>query len=236
MAFQGFPEAGLNFLTELGQNNNKEWFEAHKETYIAHVQKPAVAFVIALGEKLRSIAPDVQVDTRANGAGSLMRIHRDTRFSADKTPYKTAVAMMFWEGAGKKMESPAFGYHFEPHTGQSMAGIFAFPKHWLAAYREAVADEKLGAELAEAVDTVQRLDGYTVGTQTFKRVPQGYPADHPRADLLRYDGLHATGPEIDRVTLMSPELVDVCFELARNMAPIQRWLLKLSERINSARD
>ena len=86
--FEGIPEAGLHFLKELAENNNRPWFEAHKKAYQSQVEEPAVALVIALGERLKTLSPNLIYDTRTNGTGSLMRIHCDIRFSKDKTPYR----------------------------------------------------------------------------------------------------------------------------------------------------
>ena len=105
--FNGFLAAGLQFLADLEVNNEKEWFEAHKDVYQSQLLEPATNFITAVGERLQSISNQIRYDTRTNGSGSLMRIYRDTRFSKDKTPYKTAVSGMWWQGEGKKMENPA---------------------------------------------------------------------------------------------------------------------------------
>lgn len=79
--FDGFPKAGLEFMQALVVNNNKEWFEANKQTYLMQVQAPAVALVATLGEALQTRFPNITYDTRTNGGGSLLRIYRDTRFN-----------------------------------------------------------------------------------------------------------------------------------------------------------
>lgn len=226
--FNGFPEAGWQFFEQLAENNSKEWFDDHKDDYITYVREPAIAFVEVLGKRLQAISQGIRYDTSTNGSGSLMRINRDIRFSNDKSPYKTNIALMFWEGDGKKMEAPAFGYQFEPTGGGAMSGMFGFSKPMLQAYREAVDNHETGQALVEAVDAVTSTQGYQVMGTHYKKVPRGYPADHPRAELLKYNGLHARSPMIDRETLTKPELVDICFEHARTMAPIQRWLVQIS--------
>ncbi len=104
--FYGFPAEALRFLEELSKNNNREWFNAHKQEYQDHVLAPAQDFVLALGERLRTISAGIIYDTRTSGSGSILRTHRDIRFSKDKTPYHTYVRMVFWEGSRKKMENP----------------------------------------------------------------------------------------------------------------------------------
>lgn len=90
----GFPAETLAFLRGLAENNTKAWFEAHRADYQAHYVEPALAFVAALGPRLQQIAPGAQFEPRING--SLFRINRDVRFSADKSPYKHHIDLWFW--------------------------------------------------------------------------------------------------------------------------------------------
>lgn len=228
--FEGFPQAGLDFLRELEQHNTREWFEPRKAEFNRTLRDPAVAFIAALGERLLTISPDIRVDLRTNGGGSLMRFNRDTRFSANKAPYKTELPMMWWEGPGKKMQHPAFGLRVRPVGVGMMAGMFGFEAAMLAAYREAVDHDKLGRELAALLDAV-RGQGYGIVGEHYKRVPRGFDADHPRADLLRYNALYAAlADDIPPAIVATPELVDVCFEHCRAMAPVQQWLVKIQRR------
>ena len=184
--FTGFPAEGVQFLRDLSENNNKDWFQAHKQTYIDTVQQPAVAFVEALGEQLSAEFPPISYDTRLNGSGSLMRIYRDTRFSADKSPYKTQVAMMFVPPGYKSMETSGFGLQISPTEGAELvAGIFGFSKAQLTVYREAVDDPQTGAALVEAVEQVQGAGHYMLGGKVLKRGPRDYAAEHPRAEIGR---------------------------------------------------
>jgi len=229
--FRGFPKQGLQFLKELAANNNRAWFLAHKAEYESYLLNPAVAFVTALGAKLQSISPGIHVDPRSSGSGNLMRFHRDTRFSADKSPYKTAIAGMFWEGPGKKTQSPAFGFHMEAASMDLMAGIFMFSKPLLAAYRQAVVDEGRGLALEAALRSVAQAGDYKISGEHYKRVPRDFDAEHPRADLLRYNALYASSPQIGPDALTTPDLVDLCFEHLRSIAPLQQWLVQVSQAV-----
>ena len=224
--FSGFPEAGLQFLAGLSTHNNKEWFEAHKQDFQRFLIEPAQAFVLTLGERLQTLSPDIIYDTRLNGSGSLSRIYRDTRFSKDKRPYHTYLNIVFWEGTGKKMENPGYHFHFDAEGGVMRQGIYQFSKEQLATYRDTVIDDTLGKELALAIGRVKEA-GYRIGGEHYSRVPRGYDSNHPRADLLRYNGLGAHSPQISRETLLSSDLVEVCFEHCRHMAPLQQWLVEL---------
>lgn len=225
--FSGFSPAVLEFLDGLEANNNKAWFEEHKEIYQQEIIAQVPTFVTALGERLQTISPGITYDTRTNGAGSMMRIYRDTRFSKDKTPYKTNLAFVFWEGPRKKMENPSFGLQFGTWGCGLYAGQWRFARELLPGYQEAVADDERGAELAHIIAEIQGAGDYTVEGEQYKRVPRGYPADHPRSHLLRYKGLHVSSPQLDREVMLTPQCVDVLFRHCQTMAPLQRWLVRL---------
>jgi uncharacterized protein (TIGR02453 family) len=224
--FPGFPTEAMQFLADLADNNNRDWFEAHKKDFKRVLLEPAQVFVLALGEGLQTIAPNIQYDTRTNGSGTLMRIHRDTRFSEDKTPYKTNISGLLWQGAGKKTQCPAFGFQLQSSGMALMAGMFGFDKGLLEKYRTAVNDPTLGTELATIVHTLDKK--YELAGQHYKRVPSGFAADHPRADLLRHNALFAhPRQELDIKTATSPQLVEACLTHFAAMAPIQQWLVKV---------
>ena len=225
--FPGFSQAALDFLENLAANNNKEWFDEHKEIYQKEIIALVPAFVAALGERLQQISPGITYDTRTNGAGSMMRIYRDTRFAKDKTPYKTNIAFAFWEGPRKKMENPSFGFQFGTWGAGLYAGQWVFPKDLLPRYQQAVADDKQGAALETVIAAIENAGAYSVQGEQYKKVPRGYPADHPRADLLRYKGLHVSSPQLEPGILLTADLVDVLFDHCRKMAPLQQWLVQL---------
>ena len=166
----------------------------------------------------------------ASGGSSILRIYRDVRFSKDKTPYNPNVRVVFWEGQGKRMENPSFFVRIQPDGVSLYAGLHVFPKPYLTAYREAVIDEALGAELEAAMAAVRGAGAYTLGGEHYKRVPRGYETGHPRADLLRYSGLWAhTAASIDAALITTPRLLDACFEHCLKMAPLHHWLVKVRQ-------
>ncbi len=222
-SFSGFPAEGLKFLVDLKTNNTKEWFEAHKRLYKEAVQAPAVALVAGLGRRLAEEFPPIGYDTRTNG-GSLMRIYRDTRFSPDKTPYKTNVAMMFTPPGRKKLAAPGFGLQITVEGIDLVAGQFAFDPGELERYRTAVADEEAGAALEKAA--AQVADGYHFRDPELKRVPRGFDADHPRAQWLRHKGLAVFSPQLDRELALEPDLVDEAMVHFRKMAPMWKWVME----------
>lgn len=224
--FNGFPEEGLQFLRDIEVNNNKEWFQENRGTFDAALLAPAQDFVAALGSRLQEIEPAIIIDTRTDGRGVLMRFYRDTRFSKDKSPYKTNIAGMFTDGQGKKTERPAFGFHMGADSMELMAGIFRFSKPQLAAYRAAAADDQPGEELVEVLRALGQAGEYHLVGEHYKRVPAGYESDHPRADLLRYAGLYVHPTAVEGRYLATPELVDICMAHFDKMSPVYEWLVK----------
>ena len=224
--FAGFPREGFDFLRDLAANNNKPWFEANRRGYDEGLLEPGRLFVSAMGMALSEFAPGIHAEPRVSG--SIFRIHRDIRFSRDKRPYKTHFDMWFWQGDRHSRDCPGYFLRLTPDAVVVGAGRHAFDKATLEAYRTAVADEHQGAALEQALATL-RAAGAEVGGAHYKRVPRGFAADHPRADLLRYNALHAwieepLPPEVD-----TAEFVDFCCERFRKVSPVQRWILDLHD-------
>ncbi len=227
MTFSGFPVEGIEFLENLAQNNEKSWFEANRQTYEQKLLAPAVAFVAAVGEALQEENPAVRYDTRTNGSGSLMRIYRDTRFSKDKTPYKTNISGMWWEGPGKKTQSPGYGFQLTAEGMGLMAGMFRFDKEQLTRYREAVDDDKTGPKLVEAIEAVLAAGEYEILGDQYKKVPRGYDVDHPRAEWLKYKGLWShPREELTISDLKTPAALEIALQALHDMRPLQAWLAR----------
>ena len=110
-----------------------------------------------------------------------------------------------------------------------MAGIFVCPPALLAAYRRAVADEGHGAELTHVLDAIQQGGGYTIAGAHYKRVPAGYDPQHPRATLLRHNGLYASPQRLTPQMATSPDVADHCAALFQTLAPLYRWLCQIAQ-------
>jgi hypothetical protein len=137
------------------------------------------------------------------------------------------VSGLFWDGRGKKTECPAFGFQLTADGLDLMTGLFAFPPPLLDAFRVAVAGERRGPVLAAALVALQIDGAHEIAGEQAKRVPTGYAADHPRADLLRRKGLYATPPRLTAQRATATDLVEVVFLHFRAMAPLYRWLSEL---------
>ncbi len=173
-AHPGFSRAAFAWFAGLEADNSRSWFAAHRDTYEQEVRGPLAAL-------LEELAADVDGDVR------LFRQHRDTRFSPDKSPYKTRTYGVIMPGSGTEA-----GLYAE----LSREGLFAGTGYYelapdqLARFREAVASEEAGPVLEEAMAAVRQAGVETYG-EALKTAPRGYPRDHPRVGLLRHKSLVA---------------------------------------------
>jgi uncharacterized protein (TIGR02453 family) len=219
-----FPRACHRFLRKLEANNEREWFAAHRDEYHADVLEPARQFVTAAGARVRRFAPTVTADPRANGQGSISRIQRDVRFTADKTPYRPFLGILLWQGtAARKWDTPGFHMVLVPGRVKLSAGIRVFSPAQLERWRDWCRDPRVHR-------IVKRLDvaGTTIGGQHYKRTPKGYDADNDQHDaLLRHRGLVATHEAKIKVSLCGEEFLKFCVDTWRTLAPLNRWLEQL---------
>jgi len=225
-AFTGFSDDTIRFLGELTLHNEKAWFDRNRLRYEEVWVEPAKRFVEALGPKLQRLAPGIRFEPRING--SLMRINRDVRFSKNKEPYKTHLDLWFWEGPDKTWQRSGFYFRLTPKALLLGTGVHLFEPPLLARYRKAVAADKSGAELMKAIGAVGKK-GIELGGEHYKRVPKGFPPDHPRARWLKHDGLYAGFEGKVPKELKSPRFVDYCVERFRATLPVHQWLVKLTK-------
>lgn len=218
-----FPFSAEEFLRKLSKNNNKEWFEKHRDEFELKLRVPAIDFVQSMGEKLRTIVPAIVADPRTDK--SIFRLHRDTRFSKDKNPYKTNLGILFWEGERKRMECPGFYFHLEPGKVMLGAGIYMFAKDQIKVFRDAAADDKTGKELHTILKKLEKK-GYPNGTKHYKKVPRGYDPQNPQAHLLLHNGLH-TYKEfgLDEIT-GKKDLEKFVFSHFKEQLPLHLWLME----------
>lgn len=215
-----FSKATIGFLDELAVNNNREWFEANKPRYESLVREPALEFIAAMGPVLEALAPHFRADPRKAG-GSLMRVYRDTRFSRDKTPYKTNVGIQFRHELGKDVHAPGFYVHIASdecflgvgcwHPDADALGrirdfIAANPKKWFSVRDQ----KKFGAQWALAGDSLSRP-------------PRGYAAEHPAMEDLRRKDFIALAP-VSRAEATDPGLVALAGARFAVAAPFMKFL------------
>jgi len=233
-SFTGFPADCPEFFVQLKENNNKPWFEDNRDRYNSSALLPAQQFVLALGDRLRTISPEVIADPRIDR--SIFRLHRDTRFSRSSEPYKAHLGIWLWEGAGKKMDCSGYYFHIEPPSIFLGAGMYRFEPPLLKMYRERVVDERTGKDLTVAVASVQRHGLYHFGDLKYAHVPRGFDPNHPNAEFLKYNGLYAGYETVIPPELFTKELVDYCFTIFKDVSPIHQWVKGLTVEFNKRRN
>jgi uncharacterized protein (TIGR02453 family) len=221
MIFQGFKPELLDFLRELALHNNRDWFQAHAAQYQDYLVEPARAFVSTMGEYLPALGPDIHAEPRMRG--SIMVINRDVRFARDKSPYKTHLDLWFWQGSGPSRERPGYFFRLQPDSLTLGAGMHAFSDAVLERFRTAILDDTQGGQLERVAGAI----GVQLGGQTYKRIPPGYPADHPRADWLRFSGLFAATEQPVPAELFSAQASGLCLAQFQRLRPLQQWLVDL---------
>jgi len=226
--FKGFPKECVDFYTGLAQNNSKAWFDTHKSHFEKYVMVPARDFVSVMGRSLAKIAPKINADPRVNK--SIFRPYRDTRFSKDKTPYKTHLGIFFWEGGRAKMECSGYYFHLEPPTLFLAAGMHCFSPQLLGTYRDAVVDPKHGLDLAKAIKQIAKLKGYSIGGTHYKKTPRGYDSNHENSAMLLHNGLYAWTENEIPPEFYSKEILEYCFNRFKKMSPLHKWLVDMTAR------
>jgi uncharacterized protein (TIGR02453 family) len=211
-----------DFLRELRGHNERAWFDAHRGDYQAAYVEPAKAFVEAVAPGLAKFAPGIHAEPRI--LGSIFRINRDTRFSADKRPYKDHLDFWFWEGERRGAVS-GFYLRLTPDLLGVGAGAHHFDKDALKRYRDAVTEPGSGAALAALADELES-DGWELGEGRLKRPPRGWNADGPAARFLLRDGLFVGRREPAGLATDEERLVSTCLHVWEQLAPLHRWLVE----------
>jgi uncharacterized protein (TIGR02453 family) len=220
--FGGFGADGLAVLSGLRSTNTREFFEANRGAFEEGVLEPAKALVVDLGERLRAtVAPDLIADPRVDR--SIFRLHRDVRFSPDKSPYKTQQAMFMWEGADKRS---APGFYVAVSADEVGLGVGLISIADLGRWRATIADEETGSAFVSALRTAEAdLDALVDIEPALKRVPKPYPQDHPRGRWLRHKAFRAAINEDLPPEATTPAFVDWCEKRFASFAPLHRWLV-----------
>jgi len=220
MPFQGFADANAKFFQLLAKHQDRAWFQAHKAEFEAGWQAP-------MKELLTEVHAGIDRSYRHCDLGEpkLFRIFRDVRFAKDKTPYKTHVGGLIpITRRGNVTEVPIALY---VHVGQpnsfAAAGQYMMDTRSLERYRTAVADER-GKELTKLLAALTKKGFLVRSHDSYKRMPKGYDADHPRAEHLLRKGLTVSFPDFPTGILTSPKFKPWLVSQAKLAAPLVEWL------------
>ena len=213
-AFPGFPPDGIAFLRALKRHNRREWFQPRKHIYEEKLRAPMCALVEALNVRMMKFAPDYI----ASPEKAVYRIYRDTRFSADKTPYKTHIAAVFPRRGMSRHAGAGLYFAVSPEGVEVAGGVYMPPSENLLAMRRYLLEHHQEYRRIVADRAVRRLLGDIAG-ERLARVPKGFPADHPAADLVRYKQWYYDAL-LDVGLTLTPRLLPELVKRFRAMIPL----------------
>lgn len=210
----------FHFFRALRENNHRAWFQQHKPEYERAVRDPLTAFICAIGERLPGFAPHFVADPRPVG-GSLFRIHRDVRFSRDKTPYKLAAGVQFRHELARDAHAPGYYLHLQPDACFVGVGIWRPPSDALNAIRQALVQRP--ADWARVVDDPGFAAVFTLGGESLKRAPRGFDPKHPLIEEVKRKDFVASCP-LTEDQVCEVDFVDHFVSLCDAGEPLMRFL------------
>lgn len=209
----GLGQNALDFLDALKANNNRDWFAENKARFEDDVKVPALALADQITAGLAALTGERQ-------KAKLFRIHRDLRFSKDKTPYNTHIHIA-WSDA-EAASAPMWFWGLDTRGFGMGMGVFGFDRAGLEAFRDFMASDK-GAVIANLVNDL-RNGGIRISEPALKRVPPGYPADHPRAEFLRMKAFSAWIEHANRRRALGPTAARHAVDDFSRLLPLYRAL------------
>jgi uncharacterized protein (TIGR02453 family) len=225
-AFAGFRPEAIQFLADLAANNDRDWFQPRKAEFERLLKQPLEALVSDLAARFAERGLPLQADPKR----SIFRIYRDTRFSKDKSPYKTNVGASFpWvEGGSSDPGAHANGgyFHFQPGEMFMGGGMWMAEKPTLDAFRQAIVRDPDRVKAALEEPGFVKSLGSVRTHEELKRVPTGLPADHPMADYFRWKDI-VFGRRLSDEEVLSPKLPDTLADGYAAALPVFRFLATL---------
>jgi uncharacterized protein (TIGR02453 family) len=233
--FAGFEPAAIQFLADLAENNDRAWFQPRKAEFERLLKAPMEAMIAALADRLAARGVPMLADPKR----APFRIYRDTRFSKDKSPYKAHVGASFpWIGgaeedveAGGGHDERAHGnggyFHFQPGEMFVGGGMWQMEKPRINAFRAAVRDQPERVKAALEVPAFVAWFGNANAHDELKRVPPGFPQDHPLAHMFRWKDV-VFGRRLADDEVLSPDLPDRLAEGFATATPVFRFLSTLA--------
>ena len=215
-----FTPSLFEFLSELAENNNREWFQDNKARYERDVRDALVHFVADFGDRLHEISPHMVADPRLSG-GSIFRIYRDVRFSKDKSPYKANAGMHFRHEVGREVHGPGLYLHLQPGMVFAGSGIWRPNSATVGKIRGSIVvnPEKWGG----IVNDDRFTSIYTLEGESLKRPPRGIDPDHPLIDHLKLKSFVAT-TRFTEEDACAPDFIDVYANACAIAAPFSEFL------------
>lgn len=206
----------LRFLLDLAENNDREWFGENKARYEEHVKDPALRLIADFAPELKKLSPHFMATPR-----SLFRIYRDTRFSKDKSPYKTHLGIHFRHDRSRDVHAPGYYLHVEPGSAFAGVGIWHPDGAALRAIRTRIVEEPAAWERAR--DSTAFKKTFDLGGDRLKRPPRGFDPEHPLVEDLKWKDYIAVA-DLSDAFVTGPKLVKELAKVFRAGTPFMRFL------------
>ena len=213
-----FSPRAIAFLRSLKRNNRRDWFQPRKEQYETLLRQPMLDVIEKLAIDFRAFAPELRADAK-----SLFRIYRDTRFSEDKSPYKTQVSAVFPHKRLAKLGGGVLYVEVTPGGVWAGGGIYRPETSVLQAEREHIASNLRRFRTIVESPGFRRVVGTLEGGDPLQRVPRGFPPDHPAAEYLKYR-MFIGGREFPATFATSPRFYPGILNVFRHLTPLLRFL------------
>jgi len=220
-----FTQQTLDFLGALAANNNRDWFTENKPIYELDVRQPALTFIEHMAPRLADISPYFLAVAKKTG-GSLMRVYRDTRFSKDKTPYKTNIGIQFRHEQGRDVHAPGYYVHIDPQSVFVGVGLWRPDSRALGKIRDHLVEA--GDAWLAARDEVSFRTYFDPSGESLKRAPRGYSPDNPLIeDLKRKDFIAIS--DLSHEDVIGPGFIDTVCQRFRAADAYMRFLCRAVE-------
>jgi uncharacterized protein (TIGR02453 family) len=216
--FPGFSPAAITFLRDLKKNNTRDWFNPRKPVFEEKIRQPMIELVTALHQEMLRFAPDYVSDP----AKCIYRIYRDTRFSKNKTPYKTYTSALLWRNGFPKDDCASYYFGISPEGIDVGGGVYSPEPESLLAVRQHIADDPAGFRATFETRKVKKLFGELTG-ETLSRVPKGFDPAHRAADLLKHKQ-YILWAKLDPALATTPKLFVELASRFEAMAPFIEFL------------
>jgi uncharacterized protein (TIGR02453 family) len=215
-----FTQSTIQFLNDLKANNNREWFQKNKHRYESDVLIPAFNFISSIGEEMPKFAPNFTAIPKRMG-GSIMRVYRDTRFSKDKTPYKTNIGIQFRHRSAKDVHSPGYYVHIAPDDFFVGIGTWRPPSDALLKIREHIIEHP--GKWISARDDKSFRSEFELAGEKLKTAPRGFDKDHELIDDLRWKDFIASR-SLSEEFVLAEDFIMETVQLFKFTSPYMKFL------------
>lgn len=220
--YASFDATTIRFLEQLAANNNREWFNENKSRYEHDVLDVALRFIQSMQDPLADIAPHFIASPTRMG-GSLMRVYRDTRFSRNKTPYKTNIGIQFRHEKAKDVHSPGYYVHIDPDQVFVGVGMWRPDADSLRGIRQRIAARS--SEWRRVMNDRSFKRHFELGGESLLRPPRGFDKDHECIDDIKRKSFIAVR-ELDVADCLKPQFQRTVESSFKTAEPFMRFLCK----------